>query len=639
MAITTGAAAAAAGGGLGTAGMLGLGIGGAGLLGGIAQGFFGNKAAKEQAKEFRRIEEERLRMWRNQNAISQAQFKTAMRNLREGFEKAEGAQRQAHANAKRSLLGGNPQAGSPLSHMARARVPNHAGRFRAAQGGVVPGVDQGFDSVPALLRPEEGVLPPDVTDRLRNAVQGGGGANVSPGLAQDIQRILGRSQSGTPENPARFLRGGRANAPGKSGRDRIREEGRTEEEMLTGRERLAAEQDPTGTPTGITPGGALNTKLNPDGTRIEQPPGAPVDAVVSPDAVFAANVGAGIDPGILAQINAANDPANDFGAVPARDKLRETEGRVEDIITSGTEASLGRLSELEGKIGEQFGGIRGDVSGGFDNALGSLAQGMGQARGDIQQGFGGAQKTLGDVQLGLGDVTADPGFQFELEQGQRAINAARAAGGGRSGGRAAKELQQFSQGLAATHADRAIGRNLQLNQQRMGQAGALAGLQAQGGQALGGLAERFGGASAGLQAQRGQALGGIGLQEAGAAERLGGLGIGINQASTSALGNLAAEFGMSEAGLLERTGLNLAGLDSSLGNSLSGLFSGLGGGLAGLGMQNTGQNNNLLAALLGGLGPNPAAGAGAGATAGGINTAVGGATTGLVTTAKLLDDE
>lgn len=43
----------------------------------------------------------------------------------------------------------------------------------------------------------------------------------------------------------------------------------------------------------------------------------------------------------------------------------------------------------------------------------------------------------------------DPGYQFRLQQGEQSINRANAARGGRAGGRAMKELSQFSQGLAS----------------------------------------------------------------------------------------------------------------------------------------------------------------------------------------------
>ena len=56
----------------------------------------------------------------------------------------------------------------------------------------------------------------------------------------------------------------------------------------------------------------------------------------------------------------------------------------------------------------------------------------------------------GSIQSYMGDIAKDPGYQFQLQQGQQAIDRASAASGRFGGGRAAQELLRQGQGLAAT---------------------------------------------------------------------------------------------------------------------------------------------------------------------------------------------
>jgi hypothetical protein len=56
------------------------------------------------------------------------------------------------------------------------------------------------------------------------------------------------------------------------------------------------------------------------------------------------------------------------------------------------------------------------------------------------------------------DFEADPGFQFRIEQGEKAINNFLSSRGLTDSGRAAKELTRFNQGEASGEFDRAFGR-------------------------------------------------------------------------------------------------------------------------------------------------------------------------------------
>ena len=64
-----------------------------------------------------------------------------------------------------------------------------------------------------------------------------------------------------------------------------------------------------------------------------------------------------------------------------------------------------------------------------------------------------------------GDLTQDPGYKFDVEQGNQAIDRRALAGGGYFSGNALKEAQQFGQGLADKTYNSAFNRALQTNQQ------------------------------------------------------------------------------------------------------------------------------------------------------------------------------
>ena len=51
--------------------------------------------------------------------------------------------------------------------------------------------------------------------------------------------------------------------------------------------------------------------------------------------------------------------------------------------------------------------------------------------------------------FGAQDFEQDPGYQFRMEEGLKAVNRGAAAGGGRSGGATMKALARFGQGLAS----------------------------------------------------------------------------------------------------------------------------------------------------------------------------------------------
>jgi len=105
------------------------------------------------------------------------------------------------------------------------------------------------------------------------------------------------------------------------------------------------------------------------------------------------------------------------------------------------------------------------------------------------------------------DIKMDPGYQFRLEQGQKALERSAAARGGLFSGRAAKDLTNYSQGMASQEYgnayNRAYGRFqdernnlLQPLQSLAGLAQTATSAQGQAGQVLGGQAGAYGQAGA-----------------------------------------------------------------------------------------------------------------------------------------------
>lgn len=116
-------------------------------------------------------------------------------------------------------------------------------------------------------------------------------------------------------------------------------------------------------------------------------------------------------------------------------------------------------------------------SGSSKNALSSLLSGgLGlQANSDAEDELLKAQRQ----QMGLlqpftqeewnpGDLTQDPGYQFQLQQGTDALNAKNAASGSYYSGAALKDAAQYAQGLADTTANNSYARWAQGQKQRYG---------------------------------------------------------------------------------------------------------------------------------------------------------------------------
>jgi hypothetical protein len=99
-----------------------------------------------------------------------------------------------------------------------------------------------------------------------------------------------------------------------------------------------------------------------------------------------------------------------------------------------------------------------------------------QSRADMMPWLEGGERALGKLETAV-DTPYDPpdknalretpGYQFRFEEGQKAVGRRASARGGRSGGRALKELTRYGQDYASTEYDKEYTRGANTRQQRI----------------------------------------------------------------------------------------------------------------------------------------------------------------------------
>lgn len=137
-------------------------------------------------------------------------------------------------------------------------------------------------------------------------------------------------------------------------------------------------------------------------------------------------------------------------------------GKVAGAGAGAAPSSYGNIGNLL-SIGSALG-----TSGAQDKAAEQLLQSQRDAAGYLEP--------YSNPQFTAGDFTADPGYQFRLQQGQQALDRSQAAKGGLFSGQALKASQQYGQGLADQTYQDAYSRWLQTQQQGAQVAGAKAGI-------------------------------------------------------------------------------------------------------------------------------------------------------------------
>lgn len=193
------------------------------------------------------------------------------------------------------------------------------------------------------------------------------------------------------------------------------------------------------------------------------------------------------------QAGAAQEAAQGQAAAGqgARDILGASLGGSQDFLRQGAEGAQGFLGQAGGLLESQGGRLAGQFQPEIDVGQQSLAR--------LQSALLGGDPSV---------VQTDPGYQFRLQEGEKALQRAAAASGGLGGGAFLKDTARFSQGLASQEYGNAINRLLGLqqigSQANRTQAGLAASLLGQRAGILGqqaGVAGNLGSALAGLTQQ------------------------------------------------------------------------------------------------------------------------------------------
>ncbi len=253
------------------------------------------------------------------------------------------------------------------------------------------------------------------------------------------------------------------------------------------------------------------------------------------------------------------------------------------------------------------------ITNGVRGATGTLADVFGQQRGVLQPyldaGTQGVTSLADWFKPGGGgttqfsysgdDLKNDPGYQFQLEQGQKATERLASAHGNLLGGGTLKSLAQFGQGLASTSYGDAYNRALktfQTNHDNTLQGYmALAGLGQNATSQFNSAAQNYGNGTAGYQFQGGTATGGNILH-----------GADFNA-------DIDMDGGRSLADLFTQQGNSQAAGTVGAANAWTGALNGAGKGLAGA--YQTSTLGNFMKTFGGGMQGAPA-GAGTGSVAG-----------------------
>lgn len=177
------------------------------------------------------------------------------------------------------------------------------------------------------------------------------------------------------------------------------------------------------------------------------------------------------------------------------------------------------------------------------NAQNLMGDVYGQTSALQQPWMQGGQQSLAQLLQGLQsgsfqanvnpqNLVNDPGYQFQLQEAQKALERSAAARGSLNSGGFMKELSQYNQGIAAQQYQNAWNRSFQQGQANYGNLAGIAGMGLNAAQNVGQLGQGYANSMAGLYGAMGNA------QAAGTMGVASGISGGIKD-----LGNLALMFG------------------------------------------------------------------------------------------------
>lgn len=260
-------------------------------------------------------------------------------------------------------------------------------------------------------------------------------------------------------------------------------------------------------------------------------------------------------------------------------------------LTSNYGAGAGALTSnygaATGALTSNYGAGIGAINSNYASALTPFMQNYGQAQGGVNQ--------LGNV-LGLNGqagsdaamktLQATPGYQFQLQQGDAAINAQAAATGQNASGNQAIALSNYNQGLAGTTYNNYVSQLQPFLGASNSAASGIAGVNTGQGNALAGQYGSLGGSLANTYTGLGGALNsnstGLGTAIAGQDSSLAGLnyqtqtGIGNANANADLAGLTASGNIMGAIGSIGGAALGAIGgpIGMGIGSSLGGMLGG-----------------------------------------------------------------
>jgi hypothetical protein len=228
---------------------------------------------------------------------------------------------------------------------------------------------------------------------------------------------------------------------------------------------------------------------------------------------------------------------------------------------------LGAVNKARGTQQAQYGVDKGYYQPYYDAGTGALSQ--------LQANLGAGAF---NVNVTPQNLQNDPGYQFQLQQGQQALQRSAAAQGGLQSGGFAKALDQYSQGLASTQYQNAWNRQFQQNQFKYNSLANMAGMGQSAAGSLANLGQNYGNTMAGYDIDEGNIHAGslMGQAQLGGEAASGATSAGVKYGTMAAGGAM----GMGTSGV--------SGLSSMMGGG------GGGGGGGGSNSQNGLSANNPL---------------------------------------------
>lgn len=264
-------------------------------------------------------------------------------------------------------------------------------------------------------------------------------------------------------------------------------------------------------------------------------------------------------------------------------------------INQGLTTATGNINDAIAALRAGYGGGGDALTRGFNNAGTSLTTNFGNAADALKTNYtAGLQPFLQNFQTGtagvqqlenvlgfgpggqqgaLDTLRATPGYQFALQSGNDAINAANAASGKLASGNQILDLAKFNQGLS----DQTYNNYVSQLQPFLGMANTAAsgigGLYSGLGSGLAGISTGLGSGLAGLQSGLGQALNANSIGLGGATANQADTLAGLNWNAFTGVGNARANADLADYNASK----NMWGALGNIGSLAGSIFGGLGG--------------------------------------------------------------